>query len=410
MTNKELFEALRMFEKEKDISMEYMLAQIEKAIKVACKNYFDGNEDVTFTADPNKNTIDVKLKKTVVDEVFDPSFEISLEDAQKVLKRKTIELGDEVDVPLDPKKLGRIAISSARNVIRQGIRASEKGQTLIEFQNRLGEIATATVERIDPRSGIATIRIGKSEAMLPKSEQLGLESIKEGDHVKVYIADVKDNEKGPHAIISRTHPDFVRRLFEKEVPEIFDGIVEIKSVSREAGSRTKMAVTSANSDIDAIGACIGQRGARVNSIVAELGGEKIDIIEYSDDPKKYISAALSPAQVIKVEITDEEKKSCRATVPDGQLSLAIGNKGQNARLAARLTGWRIDIRPESGFYGEDEEDEKPAESAEAEELVESAQTEEVTEAAEAAEAEALAVEEDAGELIEAEEADGAEEE
>ena len=410
MTNKELFEALRMFEKEKDISMEYMLAQIEKAIKVACKNYFDGNEDVTFTADPNKNTIDVKLKKTVVDEVFDPSFEISLEDAQKVLKRKTIELGDEVDVPLDPKKLGRIAISSARNVIRQGIRASEKGQTLIEFQNRLGEIATATVERIDPRSGIATIRIGKSEAMLPKSEQLGLESIKEGDHVKVYIADVKDNEKGPHAIISRTHPDFVRRLFEKEVPEIFDGIVEIKSVSREAGSRTKMAVTSANSDIDAIGACIGQRGARVNSIVAELGGEKIDIIEYSDDPKKYISAALSPAQVIKVEITDEEKKSCRATVPDGQLSLAIGNKGQNARLAARLTGWRIDIRPESGFYGEDEEDEKPAESAEAEELVESAQTEEVTEAAEAAEAEALAVEEDAGELIEAEEADGAEKE
>ena len=364
MTNKELFEALRMFEKEKDIPMEYMLAQIEKAIKVACKNYFDGNEDVTFTADPDKNTIDVKLKKTVVDEVFDPSFEISLEDAQKALKRKTIELGDEVDVPLDPKKLGRIAISSARNVIRQGIRASEKGQTLIEFQNRLGEIATATVERIDPRSGSATIRIGKSEAMLPKSEQLGLENIKEGDHVKVYIADVKDNEKGPHAIISRTHSDFVRRLFEKEVPEIFDGIVEIKSVSREAGSRTKMAVTSANPDIDAIGACIGQRGARVNSIVAELGGEKIDIIEYSDDPKKYISAALSPAQVIKVEITDEEKRSCRATVPDGQLSLAIGNKGQNARLAARLTGWRIDIRPESGFYGEDEEEEKPAETAE----------------------------------------------
>ena len=403
MTNKELFEALRMFEKEKDIPMEYMLAQIEKAIKVACKNYFDGNEDVTFTADPDKNTIDVKLKKTVVDEVFDPSFEISLEDAQKALKRKTIELGDEVDVPLDPKKLGRIAISSARNVIRQGIRASEKGQTLIEFQNRLGEIATATVERIDPRSGSATIRIGKSEAMLPKSEQLGLENIKEGDHVKVYIADVKDNEKGPHAIISRTHSDFVRRLFEKEVPEIFDGIVEIKSVSREAGSRTKMAVTSANPDIDAIGACIGQRGARVNSIVAELGGEKIDIIEYSDDPKKYVSAALSPAQVIKVEITDEEKRSCRATVPDGQLSLAIGNKGQNARLAARLTGWRIDIRPESGFYGEDEEEEKPtetAENAEAEEIVEAPETEEIAAAEET---------EELFETEETEAADGAEE-
>ena len=362
MTNKELFEALRMFEKEKDIPMDYMLAQIEKAIKVACKNYFDGNENVAFTADPEKNTIDVKLKKTVVEEVFDPSFEISLEDAQKINKRKKVELDDEIDVPLDPKKLGRIAISSARNVIRQGIRASEKGQSLIEFQNRLGEIATATVERIDPRSGIATIRIGKSEAMLPKSEQLGLENLTEGDHVKVYIANVKDNEKGPHAIISRTHPDFVKRLFEQEVPEIYDGIVEIKSVSREAGSRTKMAVVSANPDIDAIGACIGQRGARVNSIVAELGGEKIDIIEYSEDPQKYISAALSPAQVIKVEITDEEKKSCRATVPDGQLSLAIGNKGQNARLAARLTGWRIDIRPESGFYGEDEEDEKPAEA------------------------------------------------
>ena len=403
MTNKELFEALRMFEKEKDIPMEYMLAQIEKAIKVACKNYFDGNEDVTFTADPDKNTIDVKLKKTVVDEVFDPSFEISLEDAQKALKRKTIELGDEVDVPLDPKKLGRIAISSARNVIRQGIRASEKGQTLIEFQNRLGEIATATVERIDPRSGSATIRIGKSEAMLPKSEQLGLENIKEGDHVKVYIADVKDNEKGPHAIISRTHSDFVRRLFEKEVPEIFDGIVEITSVSREAGSRTKMAVTSANPDIDASGACIGQRGARVNSIVAELGGEKIDIIEYSDDPKKYISAALSPAQVIKVEITDEEKRSCRATVPDGQLSLAIGNKGQNARLAARLTGWRIDIRPESGFYGEDEEEEKPAETAEnaeAEEIVEAPETEEIAAAEET---------EELFETEETEAADGAEE-
>ena len=403
MINKELFEALRMFEKEKDIPMDYMLQQIQKAIEIACKSYYGGNENVVFKADPDKNTIDVKLKKTVVDEVFDPSFEISLEDAQKALKRKTIELGDEVDVPLDPKKLGRIAISSARNVIRQGIRASEKGQTLIEFQNRLGEIATATVERIDPRSGSATIRIGKSEAMLPKSEQLGLENIKEGDHVKVYIADVKDNEKGPHAIISRTHSDFVRRLFEKEVPEIFDGIVEIKSVSREAGSRTKMAVTSANPDIDAIGACIGQRGARVNSIVAELGGEKIDIIEYSDDPKKYISAALSPAQVIKVEITDEEKRSCRATVPDGQLSLAIGNKGQNARLAARLTGWRIDIRPESGFYGEDEEEEKPAETAEnaeAEEIVEAPETEEIAAAEEA---------EELFETEETEAADGAEE-
>ena len=383
MTNKELFEALRMFEKEKDIPMDYMLMQIEKAITIACKNYFDGNEDVIFKADPEKNSFDVKLKKTVVDEVFDPSSEVSLEEAQKINKRKKFEIGDEIEVPLDPKKLGRIAISAARNVIRQGIRAGEKGQSLLEFQSKLGEIVTATVERIDPKSGIATIKIGKSEAMLPKSEQIGCENLKEGDHVKVYIADVKDNEKGPHAIISRSHPGFVRRLFEQEVPEIFDSIVEIKSVSREAGSRTKMAVTSSNPDVDAIGACIGQKGARVNRIVAELGGEKIDIIEYSDEPEKYISAALSPATVTKVEIVDEEKKSCKATVPDGQLSLAIGNKGQNARLAAKLTGWKIDIRPQSGFYGEDEDDEEPA----AEEVTEAeaAETEEAVEIEEAVE-------------------------
>ncbi|MEE0843636.1 MAG: transcription termination factor NusA [Ruminococcus sp.] len=383
MTNKELFEALRMFEKEKDIPMDYMLMQIEKAITIACKNYFDGNEDVIFKADPEKNSFDVKLKKTVVDEVFDPSYEVSLEEAQKINKRKKFEIGDEIEVPLDPKKLGRIAISAARNVIRQGIRAGEKGQSLLGFQSKLGEIVTATVERIDPKSGIATIKIGKSEAMLPKSEQIGCENLKEGDHVKVYIADVKDNEKGPHAIISRSHPGFVRRLFEQEVPEIFDSIVEIKSVSREAGSRTKMAVTSSNPDVDAIGACIGQKGARVNRIVAELGGEKIDIIEYSDEPEKYISAALSPATVTKVEIVDEEKKSCKATVPDGQLSLAIGNKGQNARLAAKLTGWKIDIRPQSGFYGEDEDDEEPA----AEEVTEAeaAETEEAVEIEEAVE-------------------------
>ncbi|MDO4893671.1 MAG: transcription termination factor NusA [Eubacteriales bacterium] len=378
MTNKELFEALRMFEKEKDIPMDYMLMQIEKAITIACKNYFDGNEDVIFKADPEKNSFDVKLKKTVVDEVFDPSYEVSLEEAQKINKRKKFEIGDEIEVPLDPKKLGRIAISAARNVIRQGIRAGEKGQSLLEFQSKLGEIVTATVERIDPKSGIATIKIGKSEAMLPKSEQIGCENLKEGDHVKVYIADVKDNEKGPHAIISRSHPGFVRRLFEQEVPEIFDSIVEIKSVSREAGSRTKMAVASSNPDVDAIGACIGQKGARVNRIVAELGGEKIDIIEYSDEPEKYISAALSPATVTKVEIVDEEKKSCKATVPDGQLSLAIGNKGQNARLAAKLTGWKIDIRPQSGFYGEDEDDEEPA----AEEVTEAEAAVEIEEAVE----------------------------
>ncbi len=363
MTNKDLFEALRMFEKEKDIPMDYMLQQIQKAIVIACKNFYGGNENVVFKIDPDKNSFDVKLVKTVVDEVFDPDYEVTLDEAKQINKRKKFEIGDEIEIPLDPKKLGRIAVSSARNVIRQGIRAGEKGQSLLEFQSKLGEIATATVERVDPVKGIATIRIGKSEAMLPKGEQVGCGELKEGDLVKVYIADVKDSERGPHAIISRSHPGFVRRLFEQEVPEIYDGIVEIKSVSREAGSRTKMAVISNNPDVDAIGACIGPKGARVNKIVEELGGEKIDIIEYSEAPEKYISAALSPATVLKVDIIDEESKSCKATVPDGQLSLAIGNKGQNARLAARLTGWRIDIRPESGFYGEDEDDEpvKPAE-------------------------------------------------
>lgn len=358
MTNKDLFEALRMFEKEKDIPMDYMLQQIQKAIVIACKNYYGGNDNVVFKIVPEKNTFDVKLVKTVVDEVENPDFEITKEDAEKINKRKIYSTGSEAEIPLDPKKLGRIAVSAARNVIRQGIRAGEKGQSLLEFQSKLGEIVTATVERIDPKSGIATIKIGKSETMLPKSEQIGYEDLKEGDHIKVYVADVKDSEKGPHAIISRSHPNFVKRMFEQEVPEIFDGIVEIKSISREAGSRTKMAVYSNSPDVDAIGACIGTKGARVNSIVEELGGEKIDIIEYSEEPEKYISAALSPATVCKVEIVDEETKSCKATVPDGQLSLAIGNKGQNARLAARLTGWRIDIRPESGFYGEDEDEEE----------------------------------------------------
>ncbi len=380
MTNKELFEALRMFEKEKDIPMDYMLQQIEKAIVIACKNYYEGNENVVFKVDPEKNTFDVKLVKTIVDEVENPNYEVTLEQAQQINKRKKFAVGDEVEVPLDPKKLGRIAVSSARNVIRQGITTGEKGRALLEFQSKLGEIVTATVERIDPKSGIATIKIGKSEAMLPKNEQIGLENLREGDRVKVFISDVKDNEKGPHAFISRTHPGLVKRMFEQEVPEIYDGIVEIKSVAREAGSRTKMAVVSSNPDVDAIGACIGSKGARVNSIVNELGGEKIDIIEYSEEPEKYISSALSPADVVKVEIVDADKKSCKATVPDGQLSLAIGNKGQNARLAARLTGWKIDIRPESGFYGEDEDDEDKAEET-VTENTEPETAEEVTEEA-----------------------------
>lgn len=359
MNNKELFTSLQLLEKEKGIPMDYMLEQIERAIKVACKNSYGGNENVVFKITPEKNTFDVKLTKTVVEEVEDPNFEISLEEVRK--KRKKIEAGDEYDVPLDPKQLGRIAVQTARSVIRQGIRDGEKGQMLQEFKSRLGELVTAVVERVDPVNGMATIRIGKAVATLPKSEQVGDRVLKDGDNIKVLVADIKDNERGPRAMISRTNPELVKRLFEQEVPEIYDGVVEIKAIAREAGSRTKMAVLSNDENIDAIGSCIGTRGDRVNEIVAELGGEKIDIIEYSEDPVAYIAAALSPATVLKVDILDEDAKSCKVTVPDGQLSLAIGNKGQNARLAARLTGWKIDIRPESGFYGEDEDDEEETE-------------------------------------------------
>ena len=346
MTNKDLFEALRTFEKEKGIPMDYMLQNIEKAISVACKNYFGGNENVVFKVDPEKNSFDAKLVKTVVDEVFDPNFEVTVEEAQQINKRKKFIVGDEIEVPIDPKHLGWTSVSSARNVIRQGIRQGEKGQTLIEFQSKLGEIVTATVERIDPKSGVATIKIGKSEATLPKSEQLGHDDLKEGDHIKVYIADVKNNERGPHAIISRTHPGLVKRLFEQEVPEIYDGVVEIKSISREAGSRTKMAVYSNNPDVDPVGACVGINGARVNAIVNELRGEKIDIINWNENNAILIENALSPAKVISV-IADDDEKTAKVIVPDYQLSLAIGKEGQNARLAARLTGFKIDIKSET---------------------------------------------------------------
>lgn len=368
-SNKELFDALRLLEKEKGIPVDYMITQIRNAIVSSCRKLYGENvmDRLDFKMDPEKNAFSVKIRKMVVEEVQNESSEISLEDAKLISKRA--EIGKEVAIPLNPKKFGRIAVSTARSVIRQGIRDGEKDQMLVEFRSKDQEIATALIERVDPTTGNATIKFGKAVAVLPKSEQIENEVLKEGDSVKVYVRYIdrdrnKEGDKSPRAIISRTHPDFVKRLFEKEVPEIFDGIVEIKSISREAGSRTKMAVYSEDEEIDAVGACIGTKGARVNTIVEELRGEKIDIVLYSEDPKQYVSAALSPANVLKVDITDEEKKQCCATVPDGQLSLAIGNKGQNVRLAAKLTGYKIDIRPESGFWGEDIEEEtaQPEES------------------------------------------------
>lgn len=361
MNNKELFVALELLEKERGIPVDYMIDQIKKAIVIACKNTYGGNDNVKIIMDREKNTFEVKLVKTVVEEVENEFFEISLADAKQI--RKRAEIGKEIEISLDPKHFGRIAVQTSRSVIRQGIRDGEKGQMLQEFQSKNQELVSAIIERIDMTTGAATIRVGKAEILLPKNEMVGTENVKEGDHIKVYVVGIKETERGPRATVSRTHPDFIKRLFESEVPEIYDGIVEIKSVSREAGERSKMAVFSKDSEVDAVGACIGTRGARVNAVVDELGGEKIDIIEYSDDPAKFIAAALSPATVINVNITSLEEKTCRVTVPDSQLSLAIGNKGQNARLAARLTGWKIDIRPESGFYGEEDITSQPAQDA-----------------------------------------------
>ena len=353
MTNAEFFEALKLLEKEKGITGDYLLEKIRAAIIIAVKRDFGGKENIAVIMDPATNEFSVSLFKRVVEEVEDPDEEMLPEEAAKYTKKPLV--GETVEIKLETKQFGRIAAQTAKHVIRQGIREAERGQQMQEFQRRNQELVTALVTRVDPKTGAATLEIGKAETVLPKSEQIGDEVLREGDHVKVYVVDVREGEKGPRALVSRTHPGLVKRLFEMEVPEIFNGVVEIKAVSREAGSRTKLAVLAHDENVDAVGACIGPRGARVGGIVDELGGEKIDIIEYSDEPEKFIAAALSPARVLSVEVDPEGAKSCRVTVPDAQLSLAIGNKGQNARLAAKLTGWKIDIRPESGFYGEDEE-------------------------------------------------------
>lgn len=354
MINVDFFEAVKLLEKEKGIPAEYLLDKIRTAIIKAVERDYDVKDNITVILDPINSEFKVALRKTVVDDVLDPGEEMLPDEAVKYSRKA--KLGDIVEVSLDTKQFGRIAAQTAKHVIRQGIREAERGQQMQEFQRRNQELITAQVLRVDPKTGAATLEIGKAEAVLPKSEQIGEEQFKEGDHVKVFVVDVREGDKGPRALISRTHPGLVKRLFEMEVPEIFNGTVEIKAVSREAGSRTKLAVLTHDENVDAVGACIGPRGARVAGIVDELGGEKIDIVEYSDDPVKFVSAALSPAKVLTVDVSPDGNKACRVTVPDAQLSLAIGNKGQNARLAAKLTGWKIDIRPESGFYGATDEE------------------------------------------------------
>lgn len=351
---KEFFAALKIMEEERGVPQKYLAEKIENAIVVALRKDYGTGDIVKCTIDPEKMIFSVVLRKEVVDEITDPVSQILREEALQK-DSKAVENGF-VEIKLETKQFGRIVAQTAKHVIRQGIREAERGQTLAEFQNHNRELLTAVVQQIDAKTGNATVTIGKTETILTKLEQIPDEKLNEGDHVKVYVVDVKDTEKGPKILISRKHAGLVRRLFETEVPEIFDGDIEIKSIARQAGSRTKLAVYSANNEIDPVGACIGQRGARVNKIVEELSGEKIDIVKYSDNPVEFIGEALSPAKVVSVEIISEEPKVCRVKVPDGQLSLAIGNKGQNARLAANLTGWKIDIRPESGFYGEDIEE------------------------------------------------------
>lgn len=356
MNNSEFFEAVRLLSKEKNVSESALLEGIQRAIVTAVKRDYNNKDIVFCEIDEQDKKIRVFVRKNVVGEITDPDEDVTVEQAQRF--KKNAVAGDIIEIELETKEVSRIAAEKGKHILRQAIREAEHGQIREEFQNKNQEIVTAKVSKIDPITLDAFVEIGKISERLMRSEQLPTDNFKEGDLIKVYVADVKDATKGPRATISRTHPGLVRRLLESEVPEIFDGTVEIKAVSREAGSRSKIAVYSADENIDPVGACIGQRGARVNKIVDLLGGEKLDIVKYSDDPAEFVAAALAPADVISVTILSEEEHSCRVVVPNNQLSLAIGNKGQNARLAARLTGWKIDIRPESGFFGEDEEDEK----------------------------------------------------
>ena len=406
--NSEFFEAVKALAAEKNISTDYLFTQIEAALAAAMRKNYGGNnkerEVVKCKIDTEAHTISIWAELEVVDEITEPGAQILLEDAKKLDKEAAV--GSSVIKPIELSEYGRIAAQTAKHVIRQGIREAERSRQIEEFRSKKQEIVSAKVARIDPIKGNVSLDIAGGDAVLPKKEQVPGETFTEGQHIQVYIVDVRDDERGSKVMISRTHPGFVRRLFEREVPEIFEGEVEVKSVSREAGSRTKIAVYAADENIDPVGACIGPKGARVNTIVDVLGGEKIDIIKYSDDPAEYISAALAPAEVSEVLVAPNGAKECRAAVPDNQLSLAIGNKGQNARLAAKLTGWKIDIKPESGFYEEIENEKAAALEAElaAEEAAQAAaETEAAEEEAAQAAAETEAAEEVAAEEPVAEE-------
>ena len=357
LDGKEFFAAIELIEKEKGIPQSYMIEKITQALVAAYKRDHEGiTDNVTVDADEEKGEVRMYVKKDVVETVDNPHTEMSLEDARKALPRA--QLGDVLRIEIKPKNFGRIAAQTARQVIIQGMREAERGMVFDEFSAKEHEILTGSVTRVDERTGSVSIRLTSggefTDAYLSAGEQVKGEVIHEGDRVKVYVVEVRRSTRGPQVLISRTHPGLVRRLFELEVPEIYDGTVEVMSIAREAGSRTKLAVWSEDPNVDPIGACVGPRGQRVNAIVEELRGEKVDIIKWSEDPAEYVAAALAPADVLSVTELGEGK-SCRVVVPDDQLSLAIGKEGQNARLAARLTGYKIDIRPASAPEPPEEE-------------------------------------------------------
>ena len=360
----EIFAALAMLEKERGIPQTFMMDKIIQAVTTAYKRDHKDVENVIVDVDEEHQRLKMYVQKNVVaeEDYVDPFNEIPVEEAKTISAK--YEIGDVVNIPVDNTEFGRIAAGNGKQVIIQGLREAERGMVYDEFNSKQHEILTGVVTRIDPRTNAVSLRIGtgteSTEALLLSGEQVPGEELVEGQHVKVYVVDVRRSTRGPQILISRTHPGLVKRLFELEVPEIYDGSVEVKSIAREAGSRTKMAVWSADENVDPIGACVGPKGQRVAAIVDELRGEKIDIIKWSEDPAQFIAAALAPSDVVDVMMA-EEGKACRVIVPDDQLSLAIGKEGQNARLAARLTGYKIDIKPES-YQGEDDEeivDEEP---------------------------------------------------
>ena len=347
--NAEFFSAIEDIEKEKGIPREYMFDKINQAMLAAFRrDNPEAADNAVVEIDEEKKKIAMYVITDVVEEVETPATQMTAAQARKYNKKAKV--GMQIRVPVDTKEFGRIAAQAAKQVIIQGIREAERGLIYDEFTSHEHEILTGEVSRIDPRTGNVSMKISSNaeytDALLSANEQMRDEELFEGKRLRVYVIEVRKSNRGPQVLISRTHPGLVKRLFELEVPEIADGTVEIMSVAREAGSRTKMAVWSTAPDVDPIGACVGPRGGRVAAIVDELCGEKIDIVRYSEIPEEYIASALSPANVISVTM-DESGKSCRVIVPDNELSLAIGKEGQNARLAAKLTGYKIDIKPEN---------------------------------------------------------------